>query len=77
MLKLHKQSKNYLKPSASFRSVNKIGQLIKQLNTTKRQMEATQLHSHTQAALTKLVQSQKLKDEYYWPYIPGVPEDSN
>jgi len=38
-------------------------------------MEAARIPSCVQAALLDLARSQKLQGRFYWPYIPGMPEN--
>jgi hypothetical protein len=53
----------------------KTSQVVLQLEATKKRMEATCIKSRTHLALQELIRTHHLRGKFYWPEIPGVPEN--
>jgi hypothetical protein len=53
----------------------KTSQVVLQLEATKKHMEDTQIKSRTYLALQELIQTHHLQGKFYWPEIPGIPEN--
>jgi hypothetical protein len=54
---------------------DRAGQLVIHLETTKRRMEAARIRSRAQLVLVELYCTRELRGRFYWPDMPGVPED--
>lgn len=55
----------------------KTGEFVVNLDATKKRMEAARASSRVQFALTDLARMRQLRGRFYWPDIPGMPEDPN
>jgi hypothetical protein len=54
---------------------DKTGQVVIQLEATKKCMEATHILTCVQATLLDLVCLRQLQGRFYWPYISRMPEN--
>jgi hypothetical protein len=54
---------------------DKTGQVVIQLEATKKHMEAAHIPTHVQATLLNLTCLRQLQGQFYWPYIPSMPEN--